>query len=69
MIGRCAERKMDLAGAAQSHTGGDPSPSVLARVMHRRDRDVELPLLLNPSPLPTPRLTSYLARLTSGAAE
>jgi hypothetical protein len=60
---------MDIAEAAQSLTGGDSSRGVLARVMQQQDRDVELPLQLNPSPLPTPLLTSYVAGMTSGATE
>ena len=59
---------MDLAEAARSLTGGDSSRGVLARVM-QQDRDVELPLQLNPSPLPTPLMTSYVAGMTSGAPE
>jgi hypothetical protein len=65
---RVAE-SMDIAEAARSPTGGDSSRRVLARVREQQDRDVELPLQLNPSPLPTPLLTSYLAGTTSGAAE
>ena len=60
---------MDIAEAAQSLTGGDSSRGVLARVMHQQDRDVELPLQLNPSPLSTPLLTSDVAGMTSEAAE
>ena len=60
---------MDLAEAARSLTGGDSSRGVLVRGMHPQDRDVELPPQLNPSPLPTPLLTSYVAGMTSGAAE
>jgi hypothetical protein len=60
---------MDIAGAAQSLTDGDSSRGVLAIVMHQNDRDVELPLRLNPSPLLTPLLTSYVVGMPSGAAE
>jgi hypothetical protein len=45
---------MDIAEAAQSLTGGDSWRGVLVRVMHQQDRDVEVPLQLKPSPLPTP---------------
>jgi hypothetical protein len=68
--GRLAESQHGgIAEAAQSLTGGDSSRGVLARVMQQQDRDVELPLQLNPSPLPTPLLTSYVAGMTSGATE
>jgi hypothetical protein len=60
---------MEIAEAARSPTGGDSSRGVLARVIQQQDRDVELPLQLNPSPLPTPLLTSSVTGMTSGAAE
>ena len=53
--------------ATSSRSTGDSSRR--SRVIQQQDRDVELPLQLNPSPLPTPLLTSYVAGMTSGAAE